>query len=71
MSSYILDFEILQEGIVIVDSPGIGESAIMDDMVKEYLLEAFLFICVINSSNAGGIQRDSVREVIINRFSQA
>ena len=69
MSSYILDFEILQEGIV--DSPGIGESAIMDDMVKEYLLEAFLFICVINSSNAGGIQRDSVREVIINRFSQA
>lgn len=71
MSTYILDFEIFQEGIVIVDSPGIGESAIMDDMVKEYLPEAFLFIYVINNSNASGIPRERVRDVIINRFSQA
>ena len=71
MSTYILDFEIFQEGIVIVDSPGIGESAIMDDMVKEYLPEAFLLIYVINNSNASGIPRERVRDVIINRFSQA
>ena len=51
-----------QQGIVIVDSPGVGESDIMDDMVKEYLPEAFAFIYVINSANAGGIQRDRVRE---------
>ena len=51
-----------QQGIVIVDSPGVGESGIMDDMVKEYLPEAFAFIYVINSVNAGGIQRDRVRE---------
>ena len=51
-----------QQGIVIVDSPGIGESAIMDDTVKEYLPNAFAFIYVINSVNAGGIQRDRVRD---------
>ena len=51
-----------QQGIVIVDSPGVGESGIMDDMVKEYLPEAFAFIYVINSVNAGGIQRDRVGE---------
>ena len=43
-----------------VDSPGIGESTIMDDMVKEYLPEAFAFIYVINCENAGGIQPDRV-----------
>jgi len=50
-----------QQGIVIVDSPGVGEAGIMDDIVKEYLPEAFAFIYVINSVNAGGIQRDRVR----------
>ena len=45
---------------MIVDSPGIGESTIMDDIVKEYLPEAFAFIYVINSENAGGIQPDRV-----------
>jgi len=50
-----------QQGIVIVDSPGVGEADIMDDIVKEYLPEAFAFIYVINSVNAGGIQRDRVR----------
>ena len=43
-----------------MDSPGVGESTIMDDMVKEYLPEAFAFIYVINTVNAGGIQRDRV-----------
>ena len=53
-------FFLFQQGIVIVDSPGVGESAIMDDIVKEYLPEAFAFIYVINSLNAGGIQKDRV-----------
>jgi len=44
-----------------VESPGVGESGIMDDIVKEYLPEAFAFIYVINSANAGGIQKDRVR----------
>ncbi len=44
-----------------VDSPGIGESDVMDRMVEEYLPEAFAIIYVINSANAGGIRKDTVR----------
>lgn len=33
-----------QQGVVIVDSPGIGESDIMDDIVVNYLPNAFAFI---------------------------
>ena len=32
----------------------------MDEMVIQYLPEAFAFIYVIDSANAGGIQRDRV-----------
>ena len=46
--------------MVIIDSPGIGESAIMDEIVKQYLPEAFAFIYVINTPNAGGVQKDRV-----------
>ena len=51
---------VLQEGIVIIDSPGVGESAIMDEIVKQYLPQAFAFIYVINSANRGGVQKDRV-----------
>ena len=60
LSHKYLSFFTFQQGIVIVDSPGVGESDIMDDIVKTYLPEAFAFIYVINSANAGGIQRDRV-----------
>ena len=43
-----------------VDSPGIGESEIMNEVVTEYLSQAFAFIYVINSANAGGVQKDRV-----------
>ncbi|CAH3120319.1 unnamed protein product, partial [Pocillopora meandrina] len=46
------------DGVVIVDSPGVGESDIMDEIVLNYLPNAFAFIYVINSSNAGGVQTD-------------
>mgnify|MGYP000382761859 FL=1 len=32
----------------------------MDEIVTEYLPRAFAFIYTINSSNAGGVQRDRV-----------
>ena len=51
--------------MVIVDSPGIGESREMTRMVKEYLPTAFAFIYVINSSNAGGLQPDRVRQFLL------
>ena len=43
--------------MVIIDSPGIGESNIMDEIVTQYLPQAFAFIYVINSANAGGVQK--------------
>ena len=32
----------------------------MDEMVTQYLPQAFAFIYVINSANAGGVQKDRV-----------
>ena len=50
-----------QEGVMIVDSPGVGESDVMSEIVMNYLPRAFCFMYVINSYNAGGIQDDRVR----------
>lgn len=46
---------------MIVDSPGVGESDVMNEFVLSYLPHAFSFIYVIKSSNAGGVQEDRVR----------
>ena len=46
--------------MVIIDSPGVGESDIMDEIVTHYLPQAFAFLYVINSANAGGVQKDRV-----------
>ena len=51
-----------QNGFVIVDSPEVGESDIMDDIVVNYLPNAFAFIYVIKSSNAGGVQSSELGE---------
>ena len=58
--SHISNMRHPQQGIVIVDGPVVGESSIMDDMVKEYLPEAFAFIYVINSARGGGIEEHRV-----------
>ena len=59
-----------QTGVVIVDSPGIGESDIMDNIVVQYLPNAFAFIYVINSTMAGGVQKDrvSVNSLQTNKY---
>ena len=49
-----------QNGVVIIDSPGVGDSEIMDEIVTEYLPEAFAFTYFINCTNAGGVQKDRV-----------
>ena len=58
--SHKLSIDFVQGGIVIVDSPGIGESRQMTQMVKDYFATACAFIYVINSGNAGGLQPDRV-----------
>ena len=46
--------------MVIVDSPGIGDSEQTNKIVLDYLPRAYAFIYVLNSSNAGGLQEDRV-----------
>ena len=41
----------------------------MDAIVTEYLPEAFAFIYVINSANAGGVQKDRVCMSSSNPFA--
>ena len=53
-----------QTGLTIIDSPGVGETDEMDEMVIQYLPKAFAFVYVINSANAGGIQKDRVSILI-------
>ena len=35
----------------------------MDEIVAQYLPQAFAFIYVINSANAGGVQKDRVSNI--------
>jgi len=53
---------ILQTGVYIVDSPGVGENSAMDKLLLDYVSnnEIFAFIYVIKSDNAGGVQEDRV-----------
>ena len=53
-------FPIFQKGVVIIDTPGIDEFDIMDEIVMQYLPQAFILIYVINSANAEGGQIDRV-----------
>ncbi|KAL9963751.1 hypothetical protein ACROYT_G027285 [Oculina patagonica] len=55
---------LFKEGIMIVDSPGVGESDAMNEFVLSYLPQAFCFIYVIKSNNAGGIQEDRLGVVL-------
>ena len=52
---------LFQENVMIVDSPGVGESEVMDEFVVNYMSNAFCFMYVINTYNAGGVQKDRVR----------
>ena len=53
-----------QENVMIVDSPGVGESEVMDEFVVNYMSNAFCFMYVINTHNAGGVQKDRVKIIV-------
>ncbi|XP_013411825.1 uncharacterized protein LOC106174710 [Lingula anatina] len=55
---------LLQGGVYIMDSPGIGESEMMTKLTKSYLAKAFSFIYVINSMVAGGVQEDRLQDLL-------
>ena len=52
--------------MVIVDSPGIGDSEQVNKITLDYLPRAYAFIYVVNSSNAGGLQEDRVSKKLSN-----
>ncbi|XP_033739946.1 tyrosine-protein kinase Fer-like isoform X2 [Pecten maximus] len=54
----------LESGIVIVDTPGIGASRQLSKRVERFLSKSFGFIYIINSSNAGGIQKGRLKDFL-------
>ncbi|XP_052227123.1 uncharacterized protein LOC127841962 isoform X4 [Dreissena polymorpha] len=50
----------LNQHVVIVDTPGVGEDEQMTNKLFEYLPNAAAFIYLINCSNAGGVQEDKL-----------
>ncbi|XP_069141272.1 tyrosine-protein kinase Fer-like [Argopecten irradians] len=54
----------LSEGIVLVDTPGIGERRQMTKLVERYLTKSFGFIYILNTANAGGIQKGRLRDFL-------
>ena len=50
--------------MVIVDSPGICDSEQTNKIALDYLPQAYAFIYVLNSSNAGGLQEDRVSKKV-------
>ncbi|XP_027059587.1 uncharacterized protein LOC113686190 [Pocillopora damicornis] len=59
---------LFKENVMIVDSPGVGESDVMSSFVLNYLPRAFCFMYVLSASNAGGIQPDRVRTRITGYY---
>ncbi|KAK7481782.1 hypothetical protein BaRGS_00026929 [Batillaria attramentaria] len=55
---------ILGEGVVMVDSPGVGESRKLSKQLESYMTRAYGFIYVINISNAGGIHRNRLGQLL-------
>ena len=59
---------------MIVDTPGLGESDVMDEVLMNYLPNAFAFIYVIDLTRAGGLQQDfkyKVSSKVLNDLSVA
>ena len=53
-----------QDGIVIVDTPGIGGGGKLSKYAERYLSRSYGLIYVINSANAGGVQKGRVGQNI-------
>ena len=52
---------------MIVDSPGIGETEDLDDMVHQYIANVFAFIYVITVANSDGIVYAVSSLILFNR----
>ncbi|XP_013400303.1 uncharacterized protein LOC106166322 [Lingula anatina] len=55
-----------RSGVYIIDSPGIGESGVMDDVVLHFIAnnDVFAFIYVIMTDKSGGVQEDRLQKLL-------
>ncbi|EDV26689.1 uncharacterized protein TRIADDRAFT_54954 [Trichoplax adhaerens] len=56
--------EFLESGILVVDSPGIGEKKEVPHALRSYIFRAVAYIIVVNSANAGGIQAARLQKLL-------
>lgn len=64
-----MPFRMLEEGVVIVDSPGIGENGKKSDELQRYLAHSFGAIYLVNTASAGGVNSGRLRDflrVVVN-----
>ena len=55
----------IEEGLVIIDTPGFGDNH-MHKSLKKYLTKSCGFIYVVNTANAGGVQRGRLTDFLRN-----
>ena len=53
-----------QTGLIIVDSPGVGDTPEMTQLVLDYVMEASAFVFIINTID--GVQTSRVRGINYN-----
>ncbi|XP_062597114.1 uncharacterized protein LOC134258579 [Saccostrea cucullata] len=67
-SIYFVDvfmpFSDLEGDVILVDTPGIGESEELDKILLDILPDAVSFIFVVNARNAGGVQKGRLLEIL-------
>ncbi|CAC5409423.1 unnamed protein product [Mytilus coruscus] len=61
-----LPVPILKGNVIIVDTPGIGESEELDNILMDLWPHAVSFVFIINAKNAGGIQEDRLLRILKN-----
>ena len=57
-----IHYFIFQSGLVLVDTPGIGENEFLESELMNFISENTIlgFMYIIKTDNAGGIQEDRV-----------
>lgn len=57
----IINLFLFQRGnVVLVDTPGIGDSDHLRQILEEYIPKAVAFVFIVDVSRAGGLQKDRV-----------
>lgn len=59
-----LPVPILKGNVIIVDTPGIGETEDLNKMLMDFLPHAVSFVFVVNARDAGGIHEDRLLKIL-------